>query len=209
MPLDYSFLNSLGSSDKGEPLQLNATEKVLVEVVSEFAEEARNNLNKADRVSSGHLSDSIVVLDPQVIGKAISIEVEVANYYKFVNKGVKGWSDKSRSGSPYQFKRPSGKSGAQSSAMVTAIRKWVIKEGLKTKDKSKNIRKFPVSERERKRGQSKFQDSSTQTAIIIAANIKRRGLKKTGFWDKAVEKLDKTIEERVGEAMVIDILNTF
>lgn len=210
---NLSFLDNLGSSDKGDAVQLTATQKVLVDIAAQFALDVRENLGKVDSNASGYLSDSTVPREPVVNLKSISIEIETAPYYDYVNKGVKGWQDKKGSGSSYQFRKPGkrGKkgSGPKSSKMVTAIRKWLIKEGLKTRDKSKNIKKHPISERERKRGKKTFTDTSTQTAIVIAANIRRRGLRKTGFWDDAVNKLERTIDEKIGEAVVIDILNSF
>lgn len=206
---DLSFIDDLGEG-KEPGIKLDASQKALIEIAAEFAINVGKNLNAVDSVSSGYLIDNTIPLEPVITGKKIKIDIETASYYDFVNSGVKGWKDTSGSNSKYQFKKPTrkkGGSGQKTSKMVTSIRKWLIKEGLKTTDKSKN--KVAISKRETKRQKRTFTDTSTRTAIIIAGNVRKRGLRKTGFWDKAIETLEKTIEDKVGLAAKIDIINSF
>jgi len=205
---NLSFLDTLGSSDKGDPLKLTTSQKALIEIAATFATNAGDNLNRVDSNSTGNLADSIVPLEPIINGKSVKVDIEVASYYKFVNKGVKGWADTKGSGSPYSFKKPVSRkgSGPKSSKMVTAVRKWLIREGLKTRDRTK--KKVAISTRESKRQKKTFTDTSTKTAIIISANIRKRGLRKTNFWDDAVKTLEQNIADKIGGAAKIDIINS-
>lgn len=207
---NLSFLDNLAEGKDVPGIQLNASQKALIAIAGEFALNAGENLRAVDSIASGELEKSVVPLEPVVNGKRVTLDIEVASYYDFVNKGVKGWKDKKGSNSKYQFKKPVKRSGPYtgSSKMVNSIRKWLIKEKRKTTDKSKNIKKFPISERERKRG-LQVSDTSTKTAIKIAGIVRRQGLRKTGFWDKAVATLEQTIDEKVGLAAKIDIINSF
>jgi hypothetical protein len=126
----------------------------------------------------------------------------VSDYYKFVDRGVKGWQGSNGDGT-FQFKKPSGHSGAKSSKMVTALKKWLIREGLK----QKNNKYKPISKRESKRAKKTF-DPATGAAIALAGTIRRRGLKKTLFWTKAVKDMKKTIGERFAKGMKLDIIET-
>jgi len=180
--------------------------RALYNVAVKFVNTASDNLNKADRVSSGALLESITPTEVQVLGKVFSIDINVADYYKFIDKGVKGWQSGNPSDSPYAFKAPEGKSsGKKSSEMVTAIRKWLIKEGLKMKSSSKNP-KHAISSRESRR--QKITDTSTSTAIMIAGMIRKRGLKKTNFWTDAEKSASDYASKQFGEALQVDIINS-
>lgn len=198
-------LNS-SSKDEFKPFTGDNLTRALYNVAVKFVNTASENLNKADRVSSGALLESITPTEVKVMGKVFSIEINVNDYYKFIDKGVKGWQSGNPSDSPYAFKAPEGKSsGKKSSEMVTAIRKWLIKEGLKAKTTSKNP-KHAISSRERRR--QKITDTATSTAIMIAGMIRRHGLKKTNFWTDAEKSASDYATKQFGEAMQIDIINS-
>lgn len=182
-----------------------ALETALYNIAVEFINAAVDNLNAADRVASGGLLESIRPSEIMVMGKKMTIEISVLDYYKFIDKGVKGWQSGSPSDSPYSFKAPAGKSGKKSSEMVTAIRKWLIKEGLKAKATSKNP-KNAISSREKRR--QKITDTSTSTAIMISGIIRKRGLKKTNFWTDAEDKASKFAESELETALTISVINS-
>lgn len=202
--LSSGGLDNIGSSKyEYEDVSLNAIASTLVAVAAEFQQDAVSNLQKADRIATGHLEDSIHFENIKVAGSKLSIDIKVAEYYKYVDKGVKGWAGTGGDGT-FQFKKPSGHSGQKTSEMVTAIRKWLIREGLK----QRNNKYKPISKRERKRAKKSFTDTSTSTAIVVAAAIKRRGLKKTNFWGKAVKDMQKDIAKKFGKASKIDIIES-
>lgn len=197
-------LNYGGSKTEFEALSLNSTAKILAQLAAEFALMARENLNKADRNASGFLADSIINLPVRYMGKVLVAEVSIASYYEFIDQGVKGWKNTTKAPlSPFQFKKtvPNKDGGTRNSEMVTSIRKWLIKEGLK----GRNNKYSPISKREEKR--KKITDTSTQRAIAIAGIVKRDGLKPSYFWMKTVAIMKKRIEEEFGKSLKIDVIN--
>lgn len=192
--LGSGFLNNLGSGPE-EGLQLDAAAKVLAELAAEFALNAQANLNKADRVASGDLNDSIIPLPLQIMGKTIIAEVKVLDYYKFINSGVKGTTG---GAGKYSFKN-----SHPSKKMQEAIRKWLITEGIKIRNT-----KVAVNSREKRRLSFKNVDKTSSLAYAVATNIKKRGLKATKFWDDAERDLRKVIKERLSGALKIDVINS-
>jgi len=182
-----------------------ALEMALYNIAVEFITAATDNLQAADRVSSGGLLESIKPSEIMVMGKKMTIEISVLDYYKFLDKGVKGWQSGTPGDSPYAFKAPAGKSGKKSSEMVTAIRKWLIKEGLRAKAMSKNP-KNAISSREKRR--QKITDTATSTAIMIAGIVRKQGLKKTNFWTDAEATASKFAESELETALTISVINS-
>lgn len=202
---ESDFLDMLGEDEQSfKPVSLDAVSQTLFDVALEYIEVARQNLIAADKISSGGLGDSMVPTNVVINGKVFTIGIEIASFYKFVDKGVKGWQSGGGS-SPYQFKKPEPgkKHGPKASKFVASIRKWLIREGLKQRSSSVNK---AVSSRESKRMNSKsFTDTSTRTAIVIAANIRRHGLEPTGFWKDTETEMIKRIKERFKLALIVDI----
>jgi hypothetical protein len=182
-----------------------ALETALYNIAVEFINSAVDNLNAADRVSTGGLAESIKPSEIIVMGKKMTININVLDYYKFIDKGVKGWRSGEPGDSPYAFKAPAGKSGKKSSEMVTAIKKWLIKEGLKSNSTSKNP-KHAISARESRR--QKITDTATSTAIMIAGMVRSKGLKKTNFWTDAEATASKFAEKEFETALTISVINS-
>ena len=182
-----------------------ALETALYNIAVEFINSAVDNLNAADRVSTGGLLESIKPSEIVVMGKKMTINISVLDYYKFIDKGVRGWQSGEPGDSPYAFKAPAGRGGKKSSEMVTAIRKWLIKEGLKSNATSKNP-KHAISARESRR--QKITDTSTSTAIMIAGMVRKKGLKKTNFWTDAEAKASAFAEKEFETALSISVINS-
>ena len=109
------------------------------------------------------------------------------DYWQFVDQGVKGTGSKGGrskttgqftrgAGSPFKFKydNPGG-------ALVNAIRGWI---------KNKPI--------------SLMDGNEIGTAFAIGYSIKRRGLERTMFYSKPVEKALKTLPDELTEAFRLD-----
>lgn len=195
-------LNSYNPADYTE-FKGDAVMTALYNIAAEFIKNASNNLQQVDKIATGALLDSINPSEITIMGKTYSISINVNDYYKFIDKGVKGWKSGSPGDSPYAFKQP-GKRGEapKSSKMVSAIKQWLIKEGLKaTTSTGKSITK-----RESKR--KSITDGSTRAAIVVSQSIKRKGLTKTNFWTKAEQQTKTYAEKEIGIALQIDIINS-
>jgi hypothetical protein len=202
--LNSGFIDLNGSSRADfRPIDLSAITGTLVDIAIDFITRAQDRLEQADRISSAELNDSIVPTEVEIFGNVYSIGINVADYYKFIDKGVKGWGDAQVGGdSPYQFKKPSGKGSGRKSAMVTAVRKWIIKEGLKGKAESPTKAITP-----RARRRAAITDSSTRAAITAAYFIKKKGIEPSNFWTDTVNDIDQRIRNEIGRALKIDLIN--
>lgn len=206
---EYNKLIDLNSAEAGEFKQFDGQpfEVALFNVAASFSDAAATNLQNADRVASGDLLESIKPSEIKISGNTMEIDIAVLDYYKFIDKGVKGWKSGNPSDSPYSFKQPEkGGSGKKSSAMVTAIRKWLIKEGMKSRQLSRKSPTHAISSRERRR--QKITDAATSTAIKVAGIIRRQGLKKTNFWTDAEKTALKVAQDEFGTALQISIINS-
>ena len=109
------------------------------------------------------------------------------DYWQFVDQGVKGTGSKGGrskttgqftrgAGSPFKFKydNPGG-------ALVNAIRGWIKNKPISLSD-----------------------GNEIGTAFAIGYSIKRRGLERTMFYSKPVEKALKTLPDELTEAFRLD-----
>lgn len=184
------FLDNLGST---ETLQPKESFSELILIAGEMVVDMQDNLNKSNTNASGNLSSSIQLGQPETDDRNFKVDVYMAHYGQFVNKGVKG--TKSGSGL-YAFKHD-----FPSQSMVDAIREW-IKLG-KLKVANTNAQKT-ISKNEKKNASIGALDN----AYAAARSIKQHGIKPTGFLDKAVETTSQKVKERLGLALKIDVINS-
>ena len=198
--LNSGYLDLLGENyGDYQVLKLDAVADSLYYLAAKYVEFATDNLEKANRVASGALSSSIVALPMEILGSVYSVSIKLDDYYKFVDKGVKGWADEKGGNSPYQFKNYPRGGGGKKSKMITAIRKWLIKEGLQGRAASATK---SIYKREKK--QASITDTSTKTAMIIAMSIKKKGLKPSHFWSDAEKSVMQIAEAEFAQAIKVD-----
>ena len=186
------FFDTLGSSK--DELRANNSLGELIVLAGGLVTNAQANLNKSDRVATGALSESLKVLNPEKVGTLIQVDVEAFYYFKFVDAGVAGnKSGSSTKGYRFKDKMPP----------ISAIRKWVIREGLKAKT---NVGGRPITKREARR--KSITDTSNQTAFIISKGIQIYGLKTTNFFVKAVRSTQSKSRQVFGKAFKLDIINS-
>lgn len=205
-----SFLDTLGESKElfTRVQDLKGLEKAIGEVVGEFIKQVQENLEKAGKIDTGALATDIT--QSEWDGSSISIgypaESAAAKYYDFVNKGVKGVKSGQPADSPYSFKndRPS-------LAMQLAIAKWYRRNaGFGRRETQK--KNLSALQRKRKKllKVTNEADRLKSLAYATSINIKRRGLKKTGYFDNAVQKyfgsnFNKLIAKVVGKEIQVNI----
>lgn len=189
--LSNGFLDNLGEGKEG--LIPRETLSELYVLAGDFIDYAQQELNKSNSNASGKLSESLAIINPT----EKSIDVEMNDYGWFVNDGVKG--TKSGAGK-YAFKND----GA-SRKMVNEIQKWIKRGGLKSKNTNA---KKSIYAQEKKNASLSELNKGRAVAYAVARSIKQRGIKATGFIDKAGERLNKEVTGRLGEAFRIDIINS-
>lgn len=191
--LSDGFFDSIGTSK--DELQPKGTLSVLYQLAGGLVDEAQRNLISADRIASGKLAESFKVLNPEQIGKTIHIDIEALYYYQFIDGGVKG----TRGGNgKYSFKN-----NVVGKKMQEAIRKWLIKEGLKAKT-TKKYKAISVRESKRK----SIGETSRSVAYAIGINIKKKGLKRTNFFSKALKSTKDKSRQELSKGFKVDIINS-
>lgn len=185
--LAEGFLDSIGGSK--EEFQPRDTLSQLFILAGELIEDAQNNLNADRSNASGNLSDSIQARDPVASNGIIQIDIEMLFYGQFVNKGVKG--TKSGQGL-YSFKYD-----MPSRDMVTAFQQYM----RSARAKIGNV-KSPIGHEIKNKAVSDI-----SSAFAMARATKQHGIKATGFMDKAIDTTNAKVQDKLGNALAIDVLN--
>lgn len=190
--LDEGLLNRLGAT-KRDITELPVLEQLMIRAAANFILKVKENIEVLGISDTGALSDDLAQGDLIKQGNTYSIEMgypagsKAAKYYDYVNKGVTGFKSGQPSNTPYTFKDKKNKKGGVliGYPFQKNILQWLSRNNVKgdvalTKGQSKrqSLSKM-VSEASRKKS----------LAYAIAVNIKKRGLRKTGFFDKAVNDL--------------------
>ncbi len=192
--LKSGYLDTVGSSDSPD-LQVEESLKALILLAGSLVIDAQDNLQQGGHIGTGKLADSFKVLDPSFTGKKINVDVQAIFYYQYLNRGVKG--TKSGSGEfAFKTQYPSRK-------MVNEIQKWIKRAGLS----SFNVKKS-VSTLEHRRKSISQLNQGRSVAYAVATSIKQHGIKKTGFFDKAINTTAARVDEEIGKAFKVDVINS-
>ena len=172
--------------------QVDPVQELLGKYIFEFLDTASENLEKANSISTGNLNESLDYDITRTAG-GYRIDFKALDYYKFVDKGVRGaGTSKKNSTSPYRFKFLT-----PSKSHVTAIEKWIITNRLTAK--ARDVRKYGSIGRERKAIPAT--QSRKTLAFVIARSIKREGLKATNFWTDAFDKTFQDFGQQMTKAL--------
>jgi hypothetical protein len=194
-------------SAKGEfeAFDLNGVGDVMARWGEELIQMAQENLRKQDLVASGDLSDSFKYVLTKNMPK-YTLEIKMADYFDFVNKGVKGSDPRApqkNTTSPYQF------TGKYRSVNVEAIKKWVIRNNLQYRQDTPYRVAQNVYGRKRLDVPITPEQQLQNTAFRIARGIYRSGLKYSGYWDDALKELGPVLGPRISEAAGKETAVTF
>lgn len=210
-----SYLDSKGQSKAAfeDVNKLQGVEKLLVLSAANFILKVQENLNQSGRVDTGALASDIESGEVVTGGGSVSISVgypagsKAAKYYDFVNKGVKGTRSGSPSDSPYSFKNE------RVGGLRNAIEGWLKRNNIASRNEDQKKNLSPV-QRKRKRLSKMVSESSRikSLAYAVSVSIKRKGLKKTGFIDKAAQfafgkEFNDAVAKIIGREVVINIRN--
>jgi len=184
--LSSGLLDRLASSrtNFAELNQLPILEQYIILSASNFILKVKENIEVLGISDTGALSDDISSGELVKESNGYSIEVgypsgsKAAKYYDFVNKGVKGVKSGTPN-SPYAFKNI-----RVGRAMLQNIKSWVDRNGIRTNEVAITRRQA------RRQSLSNSINESTRRkslAYAVAVGIKKKGLRKTGFFDNAID----------------------
>ena len=193
-------LDFLGTNDRGDALPMNNTAATLVKMAGHLISEAQSNLNKSGSVATGDLESSLYATDIEADGSRMSIDVMILDRYAFTDKGVNGLEQSH--GSPYSFKTKKPSLGMQRS-----IKSWLRRRGARAM-KYKAISRTERKDKAIKRMKTKA-DSQDGLAWAVAASIKKKGIKPTRFFTKAVKSTEKEFKKEIATGFKLDIINAF
>jgi len=177
--LSSGFLDRIGTTGEFETF---VAENILEQYGVAFAAVLADNIKFKGLIGSGALADNIY---PELSEDGKTLTISVLDYYDYINKGVKGKGPDAKNGldSPYFFKNYGmNKEGRDS------IKKYI----LSGKAKVRNIRNDRAAGigLERKgiaqKPKKSLLDSQVDNLIYL---IKRYGIKKTNYFDDAVNKV--------------------
>ena len=180
-----------GESLREDVAELSELEKELSNYITTFLTTASDNLNKTNSITTGELDRS---LDFELIKNknGYLINFKALEYYKFVDKGVRGaGSSRKNSTSPYSFKYIN-----PSKSHVEAIKKWIQDNNLTAQ--VTDIKRWGTY----KNREAKARSMPLQSAAwLVARNIKRKGLSATNFWSDAFDQTFKDFGVKMSAAL--------
>ena len=158
-----------------------------------YLEAISKSIEKNKVVGSGKMLKGI---DPQISKDDSTMRIYMADYYDFVNKGVKGVKNyKNAPASPYKYKNY--KMNAEGRASIKDyIQSGKAKISVATKKNTTTavgLEKKKIS----------LIDLKTNTLIYL---IKKYGIKTTNFFDEATESVRKSMIEDISEVMAQTIV---
>ena len=147
------------------------------------------SINKNEVVASGKMLKGV---DPEVSKDGNTLRIYMANYYDFVNKGVKGVdkSSKNAPNSPYKYK-----TYGMSESGRKSIKQYIQSGKAKIKIATKKSTVNAVGLEKKK---TSLLDLKTDALVYL---IKKYGIKTTNFFDEATEQVEKEMIEDLGEVM--------
>lgn len=192
------FLGTLGTTDKGD-VGLSNVARGLVDLAQFLIEEATENLQKNGNIATGETASSMKIVNADLNAPVMSLDVEILSTYKFLDQGVKGTEGGQ---GKYQFKtkKPSRK-------MVAAILRWMRKRAAGGRIKYRAVSKNEKKNQRIRKTLNSAQDRKS-LAYAVATSIKKRGIKRTLFFSKAVRDTQKAQGKFLAEGLKLDIIES-
>jgi hypothetical protein len=193
------YLGDLGS--KEYKLFDESTLSFIEKKGDELRDKCIELLNARGISSSGDLIDSIGLPKITQSANGVTMTIEMADYYDYTNKGVKGWKSSARAPqSPYQYKTK-----GMDEKGVKSIRKY-IQSGAK---KTVTFAKYGAY----KELEQKFSKNPKKLIEFQVANavfgIKRYGIEARHWFDDAVKEVfgdfEKVMAEQIGRQISVTI----
>ena len=160
-------------------LRFENLQKALTKYRDLVIDEAKSNLLRDGKVSSGNLYNSIKGSPVKTSKNSLQFNIEMPYYATFVDKGVSGTEKKYNT--PYAY------SGSKKMIPPSKLDKWIVKRGIAPRDKDGKF----------------ITRKSLQYAI--ATNIYKRGIKPSLFFTKPFEKYFVNLPAEIVESFALDV----
>jgi hypothetical protein len=197
MPISIAQAQSKFKDPGGESrdnfVVFDVSENILEQYGIEFMKNLGKFANQKNVVDTGKLlSDSYFK-----VTDGNTLQLWLPDYFDYPNEGVRGVkSSKNAPGSPYKFKN-----FGMSAEGRANIKGYIQRGRAKIETVKKNNDKALGIGREKKH--ISLIDAKTEQLIYL---IKRFGIKKTGYFNKAIEETFKDFAQKMGEALGQDII---
>ena len=162
------------------------------------------SLNKNDKVVKGGLVQSISI-NIRSFATNMVMEISMADYWKFVDKGVDGYER--RVGSPYKYNK-SGKPIPKEAILKHIANRGITprSSNLKKERKIKSLKNKTVKKALKQKSK---QDTLNSMAWAMGVNLKKHGIKPTNFVDEAfdnniLDNMSKELSTALGREILID-----
>lgn len=193
-------LDFLGTNDRGDALPTDNVQATLLRMAESVVVKAQANLNRSGATATGDLESSLHYEDVKFEGTKMFVNVLILDRYKFTEHGVNGLENSV--GSPYSFKTKKPSIG-----MKNSIKSWLRQRGKRAM-KYKAISRTERKDQGIKRMKAKA-DSQDGLAWAVATSIKKKGIKPTKFFSKAVKVTEKEFKKEIAAGFKLDIINAF
>ena len=191
MPTNKNDFSDIGSSKSDYVFLDKDNLDFILKKGLEFKKRCVELINERGVSASGTLIDSIG--DP-VITKSmggVTMTIEMADYYDYTNKGVKGWKDSSRApNSPYQYKTKGMDDKGKKS-----IEEYIRSGRKKITTFSQAYKEMETKLKRRNKGNELFEFAVKNTIF----GVKAKGLRAKNWFDDAVKDVFGDFEEVMAE----------
>lgn len=163
-----------------------------------------DSLEKNDKVVQGLLVQSISI-NIRSFATNMVMEISMADYWKFVDRGVDGYER--RVGSPYKYNK-NGKP-IPKEAMLKHIANRGITPRISNLKKEKQIKSLKNKTVKKALKQKTKQNRLDSMAWAMGVNLKKKGIKPTNFVDEAfdnniLDNMSRDLSTALGREILID-----
>lgn len=201
------FLGALGVN-RGDVI-IEKSAEGLVKLAAFLIETASDNMDRKKNVASGDTISSMKIVNLDLSGSKMSLDVQILSTYKFLDKGVKGTEGGT---GKYQFR-----TNKVSKKMATAILKWLRRRGKRGSGYPKQYRPYGTGLKTGGKGRIEQKDVKINKQVSNANNfkslayavstaIKKKGIRPTNFFTNAVKDTQKEAKKIIGEGFKLDII---
>jgi len=188
---------------KGKNIDFNKIADLLEDLGNIIITDLQKNIDQKNLIASANLRQSIN-FEVKIFATTVQLSLSLADYYKFMDKGVKGVKDSSKApNSPYSYKNKMPPRDAILEYIKT--KPLQIKSSINlTKLNKKGVQ---VKRRATTEEKKTIEEERDLAAILIQKSIYNKGLKATNFYSDVVnDSLIDKFRNELSEAFKQDII---